>query len=471
VKRFIGGEESKRQRMLLPQSIDEYVERDCLARFIDEIVENMDLSRLVEQYPGGGAPAYHPASMVKILILAYSLGIRHSRAIANLAKYDLRFRFLAEGETPDFRTICRFRQKHAEAFQEIFLQTVELARYMGLVLLQHVALDGTKLEANVSGLATYSRERLEKDLGKTRGEIAKIMEEAERADQQDDEQYGDSGPDQLPEALRDQQSRLRLLEQAKRAMEESGRNTVAATDLESRVMKTTAGNRAAYNAQAVVDEAHQIIVAAAVTQEENDAKQFPVMLQRTAENLGALPEKVSADAGYGNQNTLQYVETAGLDAYIAVGGRRECKANLEYDAERDEYRCAGGQALKFHKVRQHGGRTYRIYRCYRCSGCALAKECHGESSRYKELWVYGDGGLRSKMAAKLKSAEGKKVYNQRSAIVEPVFGHLKTAFGLRRLLLRGLSGATIEYLLCCIAHNLGKLKQFWPPGRAEMAAA
>ena len=469
MKIFIGGEESRNQVALLPPCVEDYVPEGSPARIIEEIIDKIDTGYLVRQYSGGGAPAYHPVAMLKVLIFAYSQGIRSSRKVAALLRHDLRFMFLAEGETPDFRTLCRFRRKHLEDFERLFLATVHMARKMGLVLLRHAALDGTKLEADVSGGATYSRERLSKALEATQQEIAKILEEAELTDQAEDRLYGKADGNEVPKKLRKKQARLRQLECAQRELDKIERQSIAATDLESRVMKTTAGNRPAYNAQAVVDGAHQVIVAAAVTQEENDSAQFEPMMAEVQANLEALPEKVTADAGYYNQESLQCAESLKLDAYIAVSSKR--KVEREYDAERDEYRCPAGKALIFCRLRRREERTYRIYRCYHCSGCASAKECHGLSSRYKELWALGREDLRGAMIAKLKSDAGKQVYRQRSGTVEPVFGNIKGNHGLRRLLLRGLAGAQIEYLLGCIVHNIGKLMRFWPLGLPEAAPA
>jgi hypothetical protein len=132
---------------------------------------------------------------------------------------------------------------------------------MGLVLLEHVSVDGTKIEANVSGKETYGRRRLEKVLELIDERIAEILEEADRIDREEDALYGEARGDELPEELEDAIARKKRLEEAKKAMDEAGRNTVGVTDTESRLMKMRSGNKPAYNGQAVVDKENQVILA------------------------------------------------------------------------------------------------------------------------------------------------------------------------------------------------------------------
>jgi len=469
VKVFKGEDCGKNQALLLPYSVNEFVDEDSPVRIMDEIIDSMDHSGLLKKYKGGGAPAYHPVMMLKILILAYSLGIRSSRKISDFLTYDMRFMYLTNMERPDFRTICRFRRDNLDTINRIFVEVVRLSREMDLVLLEHVSVDGTKIEANVSGRETYNMKRADRTLEEIKKKVAIILEEAERVDQEEDAKYGDRMGNEIPEELKRISARKKRLEEAKKKMEETGRNSMGATDLESRVMKTNAGNRPAYNAQAVVDEKHQIIVAAEVTQAETDNAHLPEMIEQTETNTGARPGKVTADGGYYSHDTLRYVKETGLDAYIPQ--KRDNKASFKYNKDKDEYICSEGKPLKFQKIRKKHGSTYRIYRCYRCSGCPLGKECHGTSSRYKELWACEDEELCSAMTEKMSREESKLLYRLRSKIVEPVFGNIKSNKNLRRLLLRGIEGAKIEYFLSCIVHNIEKIKAFWLEYKANPVPA
>ena len=463
---------TKSQMFLLPPSVDDYVPEDAPARIVSEIIDSMDHSRLYARYKGGGAPAYAPKMMLKLIVFGYSEGVRSSRRIDAAVRQDLRFMFLSEMSRPDFRTIARFRKDNLEAVDSAFKETVRIGMEMGLVLLEHVSVDGTKLEANVSGKETYGRKRLEKTLESVEKRIAEILEEADRIDREEDALYGDARGDELPDELKDSIARRKRLEKAKKAMDEAGRNAIGATDTDSRLMKTGAGNRPAYNGQAVVDKENQMIVAADVVQDEADSSQYAPMVEEAVANTGAKPDKTSADGGYFSTESIEYAAKEDIDAYIPdsrpKGSNRE---GFVYDEEKDEFTCPEGNTLTFGRERVIKGLGYRIYRCYRCAGCPRGQECHGKSSRYKEIAKRVDDRLQQAMSAKMGSEEGRSVYRLRKQIVEPVFGNIKANMGMRRLLLRGLDGAKIEYLLGCIGHNIGKIARCWAEQRALVIAA
>lgn len=452
---------AREQMMLLPPCVEDFVEAEDPVRAVSEIINEMDLGELVGKYRGGGAPAYEPRMMIKVIVFGYSQGIRSSRKLDSALGRDVRFMYLAEMSRPDFRTIARFRRDNLEAIRKAFEETVRISLGVGLVLLEHVSLDGTKIEANVSGKHTYKTERLEKALEGIEKKIESILEEAERIDAQEDELYGDARGDEMPKGLTDAKQRRELLKKAKRHLEESGRETVCATDLESRVMNTRSGNRPAYNAQAVVDKEHQIIVAACVTQDEADNHQAPAMMQEVVRLAGRKPECVTMDGGYFSEETLKYADEEELNIYVPDNQAGRGKKGFEYDEGSDEYICPCGQRLEFYAIRRKKERIYQVYR-HSCSGCELRESCCGAKSRVKEIWRRVNGELQEKMSAKMQTDEAREVYRLRKQIVEPVHGNIKDNKGLRRFLLRGKLGAEIEYLLDCAAHNIDKIIRFGP---------
>lgn len=462
---FKGEDDNRRQGMLLPYSVEEFVRRDARVRFLDEIIDQLELQHLRERYQGGGTTAYDPILLLKVLIYAYSEGVHSSRRIAAFLERDTHYMFLAEMQTPSYRTIGRFRSEHEQEFVEVYGRTVLQAVKAGLVSGKEAAADGSKLQANVSGKETFSRERAAKLLAQLETEAKQLLAEADRVDREEDARYGEARGDELPEGLRRVESRLAHLKQVRQEMEEAGLNTYAATDPESRVMKTKEGNRPAYNAQVVVDGAHRVIVAAEVVQSANDHGQLPGLLEQVEQRLGALPQVVLADKGYNDQATLQYLERRGIEAYIPVAS-----SSFIYDAAEDRYSCPGGKGLEFARVRVHGGKVYRVYRGLGCSGCEFRAACGLNKGKAKELWCLEGGETRAVMGARVRSAEGKKMASRRMSLVESVFGYLKEVVGLRRLLLRGLSGARIEFFLGCIVHNVMKLIKVWRTGRAYAAA-
>lgn len=448
---------SPEQLFLLPPSIDDFVPVDAPARILSEIMDQLDTGVLISRYKGGGAPAYNPLIMLKLLVFSYGQGMHSSRRLAAACGYDLRFMYLAQLQRPDFHTICRFRKENEAAIKALFKETVILCQTVGLVLLEHVAVDGTKIEADVSGKATYKKDRLNKELAEIEAQITQILAKADATDAEEDRVHHDGDGDQTPDDLKDKQQRIvRLaaakerLEAAKKSIEGTERETVAITDADSRVMKTRAGNRPAYNAQAAVDGAHHVIVAADVTQDINDTQQFGPMVDATVANTGFMPAHMTADAGYCSPETMGFADRHGVDAYVAERPEYASRAGYEYDPENDCFRGViednKDHVLQFWAMKTKRGRVYRVYRD------AVAR---------KERWCREhptvEAAGQAKMHEKMNSPEGKAIYRQRQHVVEPVFGHIKGSLNLRRLHLRGLTGAKIEFLIACCAHNIGKI--------------
>jgi transposase len=149
------------QMFLLPQSVGDFVGEDEPVRILSEVIDSLDLHELYARYNGGGAPAYDPRMLLKVLLFALQQGMRSSRKIAATLKYDLRFMFLSNMSHPCFRTLCGFRKDNEKAIAALFVEVVRLCQTMGLVLLEEAAVDGTKIQANVSRKHTYKAERLD----------------------------------------------------------------------------------------------------------------------------------------------------------------------------------------------------------------------------------------------------------------------------------------------------------------------
>ena len=431
------------QLLLLPPNIADLVPEDSEVRIFSELVDQLNASALYAPYKGGGAPAYDPLMLFKVMVFGSTQGMRSSRQLARALAYDVRFMYLSRMSRPDFHTIARFRRLHEAAIRALFTQSVMLANEMGLVLMEQAAVDGTKLVAHGSKRRYRRQEELDESLGKVQERIARVLKEMEEADAQEDEEHGDGPGDGIPEELRSLKARKERLEQAKKDLGEQLVRAVVMTDPESRMMQTTGGIRPAFNAQAVVDSKAQIIVAADVTKEQSDARQLKPMLEQAKDTVGEHSDKVVADGGSWSKDSLDYAQAQNLDAYIAPAGTKEDNlAGWTYDPGQDVWRSPSGDEHLFSATRQQHGRTYRLYRC-------------PKNRRMK--WVNQDAAQMQGMRQKVATPEGKAIYKKRQTIVEPVFGHLKGPYGLRKLLLCGLSGARIEYLLACTAHNLSKM--------------
>ena len=330
------------QQLLLPAALQEWLPPDHLAYFISEVVDQLDLSSITARYQGEqrGGPPYHPRMMVKVLLYGYCTGVASSRRMAQRLHEDIAFRVLAANNTPDFRTISDFRKDHLEALAGLFLQVLELCQRAGLVKLGHVALDGTKVRANASKHKAMSYGRMKEKEDQLAAEVDELLRRAGEVDEEEDRRHGkDQRGDELPEELSFREGRLRKIREARAALEAEARAEAEQaqaegkkhpgepdekaqrnfTDPESRIMPGPGGRdfQQSYNCQAVVDSAHQVIVAARATNLSSDKQQAVAMVEEAVGNLGRVPKEVSADAGYYSAKAVDDLCALGVDPFVA----------------------------------------------------------------------------------------------------------------------------------------------------------
>lgn len=445
------------QVVIWATTVGDRVPPDAPVRVFHELVAALDHTAWVAPYPGGGAPAYHPVMLAEVLLFAYNQGVRSSRQIAELCANDVRFIFLAEGQQPDFRTLCAFRRHHADALAALFRATVHLAMELGLVTLAHVAVDGTKIEACAARDQAYTADRLTKALAQAEGRLQAALAEAEVVDTAEDAQPAPALPPELATAAQ-RLARLRAIQQARAAAGATG--PYVATDPESGVIKTRAGKRPAYNVEIAVDAQAQCVLAVDVHASAADNHAAPAVLDQVRATTGAVPDVASMDGGFWSPETLQYATEQGIELYLPPQGADHAAEGFVYDDTTDTFSCPQGEALDFRREREKDGRHYRIYRC-RCSTCPQAATCHGRGKRYKEVWRRILTPAEVAHHAKMATPAAQTTYRIRARTVEPVFGQWKTLSGFTRCLLRGLAGATIEALLVACAHNLRKCAAVW----------
>jgi transposase len=465
MKIFRGYEQS--QEFLLPPSLDEFIIQDHEVRIINDVVNRLDLSGIRDKYNGGGAPAYDPAMMLKVLIYAYSLGIYSSRKIVQELKTDTAFMYLSAMQCPDFRTFCLFRSSNTEVLPEIFVQVVRLCASLGMVKLGHIAIDGTKLKANASVRRSLRKDEVEREIERVKSEIKGIIKVSEAIDKEEDEQYPDGDGSEMPKDLQDKEYRLKKLKEAQELLEKEKLHKINLTDPEARLMKNKQHRiEPAYNVQVAVDAQDQIIVATDVIQQSADYEGFQKMLQQTQENLGRFPDQVSADSGYFTYDNLEYADRVGVDAFIpdnmlrwlekqTDSEKRYDKSNFQYDVCQDAYICPEGKLLNRYSKAKYKGKSVILYRGRLCADCEAKNKCTHARSRI--IWRDGRESLVLQMREKLRSEHGRQTYLRRMYTVEPVFGDMKWNRNKRATNLRGLARVRVDFLLMCTAHNIRKL--------------
>jgi transposase len=414
--------------LLMPPSVHDWVDPEGLPAFVNDLVDMLGLAPFLAAHDEPrGMPPYHPRLMLKVLLYGYATGVTSSRRIEERLHSDVGFMFLAGQARPDHKTIAEFRRRHLAAFEALFLESLALCRKAKLVRLGRIALDGTKVKANASRHKAMSYARMTEREAALAAEVRAILDEAEAVDRAEDARFGDARGDELPPELRRRETRLARIREAKAELEREARertgdpDAVPApkaqrnfTDPESRIMLSKPdGWIYGYNAQAAVDDGHQVIVATTVDAEATDTGALPGLVDQIETNTGRRPGKAIADAGYLSDDNLAHLEGRGIDAYVAT--------------RRDRHSAPPPAAPK--------GRI----------PAGLSR--------------------RERMTRKLSTKKGRSEYRRRKAIVEPVFGQIKEARGFRRFRLRGLAKVTGEWHLVCAVHNLGKLFRSGRAGR------
>ncbi len=419
------------EELLLPPSLRDWLPENHLAYFVSDVADNLDLSGMDAVYGNEkrGQPPYDPLMMTKVLLYGYCVGVFSSRRIERRLVEDIAFRVLAAGNQPNFRTISDFRKIHLVTLEGLFEQVLKIALEAGAMKVGRVAVDGTKVKANASRHKAMSYDRMLEKEKQLKAEVKQLLAQAEAADAAEDQQYGkDRRGDELPTELQRRETRIKKIQEAKRAIERRAHDKAAAegvdpqqarpkdkdqynfTDPQSRIMKGADGFVQAYNAQAAVEPKLQLIVGQTVTQAANDKEQLIPMLATMEEQSGQRPDDILADSGYCSEKNLEALDSEEnperrVDGYIATERQKH-----------DEYKesCPKGPLPK-------------------------------GASRV------------DRMRRKLRTKAGKAVYAARKAIVEPVFGQIKQARGFRQFLLRGIDKARGEWSLVCLTHNILKM--------------
>lgn len=464
------------QLLFLPPSLDELIVEDSLVRVVSEVIEQLDLSVLYSRAGSGGRPPYHPKVLLKVLFFAYSAGTPSSRKIAQKLKQDVHFMWLAGMETPDFRTISDFRKNNIDLLKEFFKQIVLYCIELGLVSVGHISIDGTKIKASASKKQSKDADQLQKSISKLEAEISELMAKAEQTDKDEDKKFGkNKSGDELPKKIKKKENRLTRLEQAKEHLEKHGLNKINVTDFDSRFMRTTTHKQVSYNAQTSVDSDNQVIVANDVTTEANDYHQFIPLFEQTKENTKKEPKKGSADCGYANHYNYKYIRDKKLNIYLPPDAEtldeksseeksqnQYKKENFKYDSINNLYVCPEGRNLNFFCNTQEKGVKGKRYLCSGCSNCSAHEQCLSKSNKSKKrsLQIYETDDFVTKMREKLKSPEGKAIYDKRKTTVEPPFGNIKYNLGFTNFSLRGHEKVRGEFNLMCISHNLNKIHRF-----------
>jgi len=491
------------QRMMIPVSLEEQLVPGTLEFAIQTLVEDrMDMVMFEDRYRNDetGRTAYDPKILLKVVLLGYARGLVSSRKMEQACRENVTFMALACGQRPDHSTIAAFVSSMREEIKPLFRDVLLVCEESGLLGGTLFALDGCKLPSNASKEWSGKISDLVRKKEKVEKKVEELLKKQVEADQKADEEEKDifTGVNRTKQIERLRRKAERIREFLKGNKEKIGRTGKEirsnVTDNESANMMTSHGVVQGYNGQAVVDGKFQVIVPGEAFGEGQDHYHVAPMVEGAKENLKTLghPEDclegkvLVADSNYNSPANLEVCEKEKLDAYIPdknfrkrdprfatqerwKSGRRK-KFGLEdfrYREETDEYLCPNGKLLhRFAKKAVVCGMIYRRYVANRedCLGCELRGRClMGKVVRGRYLSVpvgVVPGNLLKAMAEKVDTERGREIYHQRIGVVEPVFANIRAVKRLDRFTLRGKIKVSIQWMLYCMVHNMGKIMSY-----------
>ena len=414
---------------MFPVTLDELIPADHLCRVIEAFVGRLGMPELgfVRSEPAEtGRPGYDPRDLLKLYLYGYMNQLRSSRRLEAECQRNVEVMWLLGRLQPDYKSIAEFRRMHREAVKQAGAELVRLAREVGLVRGEWVAIDGSKFRAVSSAARVKEREA-----------VQRYLDEMEAADAQEDVVIDPSAVQAALEKLKND------------------------PEPEARFMRTTEGKRPAYNVQTAVDAECGIIVAQEVTTESNDTRSLLPMAEAAKQALGDPASlHVVADAGYSNGEQAAGCEAQGIEPHVPANrgvnnhgdGRLFDRSEFSYDEGSDTMKCPAGEPLRRQQVQKARRQVVYAGVAAVCGACPLRAGCTTAARRVVKRHVYEGALERMQQRA---TAEAMRL---RRCVVERPFAELKyRIFGHPRFLLRGRSGAQTEISLATLAYNLKRM--------------
>ena len=499
--------DNRKQNLLLPPSLDELVPENHMVRVVDAVLDRLDISDILSTYRGGGNSAFNPKMMLKVLVFAYLSNVYSSRRIEELLRRDIYFMWLAGMKRPDFRTINYYRGKRLkEGFDTVFTQVVRLLHEEGFVSLKVQYIDGTKIESVANKYTFVWRGSVEKYDARLKAKTEALLRQIEQNHAIENQE--NPVPEELTaeevtkrvERIKEKVDADNLGKEERKALKQietdsvprmnryreqletmGSRNSYSKTDPDATFMRMKEDAmlngqlKPGYNVQ--ISTENQFITNFGIYQRPTDTLTMISYLESFKARYGMQSEEIVADSGYGSEENYEYMFSNGMTPYVKynmfhVEQRRGYRnnpfrvSNLFYNPDDDFYVCPMGQKLKF--IRQEKRytasgyqQTVSVYRAGRCEGCPLRGQCH-KSKRDRQIEVnHTLDDYKARARELLTSEQGIKHRSNRPIEPEAVFGQIKECGRFRRLRLKGLTGAKIDFGLKALAHNLRKLAQSW----------
>lgn len=477
---------NRKQLMLRPVDVESLIEQDHPARAIWEFVGRLDLSAYYKQIKvvegEAGRPAIDPQLLISLWIYAYSRAVSSGREIERQCGYEPGFQWLTGLERINHHTLSDFRVDHREALDDLFAQVLGVLSAEGLVTLDQVMHDGTKVRAN-AGADTFRREE------RLRHHLELARQQVEAMGDPCSEEVSKRVASARLRALREREQRLEAalenleeIRAGKGSEEEKKQARASMSDPEARVMKQPDGGFApSYNVQVSTDGSAGVIVAVGVTQAGGDAHELEPAMDRVEEDNKQRPKQAVVDGGYVNRENIVGLAARGIDLIGPIPEARSSAGQMErrgvskqfypeafaYDEVADTYSCPAGRTLTHSGKEKRVGQTIHQYRASRedCHGCVFKQQCCPTATAGgRTLTRRVEDAEVQAFQERMQTDEAQTTYKRRGAVAEFSNLWLKSKLGLRQFRLRGLTKVEMEARWAALTYNIQQwVRVRWRP--------
>jgi len=473
----------RKQMILHPVEIERLIPLDHEARALWEFLGSLDLSCYhdhIESKEGkAGAPAFDPRLLACIWLYSYSKGINSAREAAKLTEYHPAYQWLTGMRPVNYHTLADFRSSYGKALSDLYAQTLAVLSCEGLITMERVMHDGTKIRSFAGKKGFRSERTIKKFLSEAKAQM-KAMEEASG------EEMGLRRKKARERAARERTERLsHALEELKKITprKKEKEERVSITDPECRIMKQPGGGLdLSYNLQISTDAHEKAIVALSLSSSANDQTLLEDAIEVMEETTG-LPDQLVVDQGFTSRANVLTADGKNIDL---IGPMRESSAGKEnslhargiteefspdrflFDPERDVLICPRGRFLSYRQKQAQPGKTVYYYLGKKCSTCPSKPSCCPKGKRGRIVCRLKNDPLITAFLEKMDTPEAKTIYKQRAEVAEFPNLWIKEKLGLRRFRLRGRIKTEMEARWACLIYNIKLwMRLCWKPRLAQ----
>lgn len=482
----------RNQLLLRAVDVEKLVDQQHEVRAIWELVGQLDLRAFyaaigaLEGEPG--RPVWDPKVLISLWLYAYKDGVSSAREIARRCEYHPAYQWLTGMEVVNYHTLADFRIEHQAALDRLFIEVLGVLTHQGLITLERVMHDGTKIKAAASDRSFHRQVTLEDHLKEAEEQLKAMgdphSEKLSQRTAQAQERALREKQKRLKEALKE----LEQLRSKEKTKEKKKQPRASSTDPQARVMLGAKGAyQPSYNVQISTDAEAKIIVGVDVSQSSSDAGELEPAVQRIEAKLGQKPEQMVVDGAYPTQQAIEAMADKGIDLIGPLVERKKpawdvLKRNgvsrefyphaFSYDPDTDSFTCPAGQRLSFETEERQGGWVKRRYRARLadCRSCPFQSQCCPGTKKGRSLLRMEKTAQLAAFEAKMQTEQAQQIYKQRAGVAEFPNAWIKEKIGLRQFRLRGLLKVSVEALWACLTYNICQwIRLCWRPQRLTHA--